>query len=578
LLAGYLREIYHRDPPEVSEYHGEWGSLAVSQNIYKEFQPYETEAQLFVIIGGPVLNFCSNRFLTGDDPLGGTLPVFERFQNGDIRWDEDLSGPFAILIVDKLEKTIQCITDLMLFIPVYEFVSDRFTALGTHVDALAKTAGRQSEIDKVSLVDFVLHKLITYPYTAYTGIWQCCPAANHTYYPFSGPSSKPEPKRYWTPVEQNSFDTIDEAAEELRKAVTEEIERVTESMVHVAQFISGGEDSRTIAGLMPDHLKKDGFIFLDNMNREGRIARKVSGVYGLNFTVKLREPTHYLKILPEASDMIGSGRQFTHAHTLGFHKECKLTEYDAVFGGFLANSLLKADEARKTDKRKRYPFLPDKLVEGEEHSRPVENKLFTSPVLREIDKRRHSFIKMLREYRKDSLHEWFQFWPRSMGYACPNVDVNRRLFRSYEPFLCNKVIKISASVPTTWKLNRRIYAKAFRESHKPAKWIPHANGYLPFFPWWFNVPLLFFFWFRKKIKNRLGLSGKVHDGPWFDWNALVKTDEWKTLVKECEKDFIKDFFEGHLSEKRSDRLSNELKHSRIINLIQIRYQFYKKKQ
>ena len=71
LLAGYIREIYHNDPPEVTEFHGDWGTLAVSRNLYRGFQSYETEAQVFVIIGGPVLNFSSNRFLTGDDPVGG---------------------------------------------------------------------------------------------------------------------------------------------------------------------------------------------------------------------------------------------------------------------------------------------------------------------------------------------------------------------------------------------------------------------------------------------------------------------------------------------------------------------------
>ena len=73
-----------------------------------------------------------------------------------------------------------------------------------------------------------------------------------------------------------------------------------------AQFLSGGEDSRTLLGLIPSDLKRDAFIFLDSMNREGRTAQKAARAYGANFHVGFRSPTHYLEILEEASDL-GSG-------------------------------------------------------------------------------------------------------------------------------------------------------------------------------------------------------------------------------------------------------------------------------
>lgn len=579
MLAGFIREIYHKDPPEVNEFHGDWGSLAVSRNIYRGFEPLETESHLFVVICGPVLNFRDNRFLTGDDPVAGTTAIFERYWREEIRWDDDLSGPFAVLIVDKADCKIQWITDLMLFIPVYEYVGEKTLAIGTHVDALAKTADLQHDIDKVSLVDFVLNKVVTYPHTTYSRIRQCHPAAVQTCRPNMNPIPKPERVVYWTPKETANYKNMDATAEALRNAVSSYIGRVTESMDHIALFLSGGEDSRTVAAMLPDCLKKDGFIFLDSMNREGHLARKAAVIHGVNLTVKLRKTTHYLDILPEASDLIGSGRQSLHAHTLGFHKECGFDKYDAIFGGYLGETLLRAFDARKklNLNLKKFPFLPEKILKGETHSEPLSSSLFSGKVLGDIDRRRKMFLDMVREYRSDSVHEWFQLWPRTMGYSNPNIDVNRRLFRSYEPYTSSEVVKLAASVPATWKINRKLFHKAFRKYHKPSKWIPHSSGYYPYFPWWFNTPFQFLYWFLKKTRRRLTKKGNF-EGPWNDWVSLKKTDTWNAMVADCmSEDFLQSLPAVQDPANRDEIGKEELRNNRMVNLFQARY-FLRKRE
>ena len=569
-LAGHIRDIYHSDPPEVREFHGEWGSLAVSQNLYRGFEPYETESQIFVMIGGPVLTFRNNLFLTGDDPLAGTMAIFERFQRGEMRWDEDLSGPFAVLIVDKAARKIRCITDLMLFIPVYEYAGEHTLAIGTHVDALAKAAGQQDAVDKASLVDFILNRVVTFPYTTYTHIRQCHPAAVQIYQPFLDTVQKPNPVTYWTPNETENFDSLDAAAETVRNAVSDYIGRVTESMDHAALFLSGGEDSRTVAAMLPDRLNKDGFIFLDSMNREGRIARKAAGMHGVNLTVKLREITHYLDILPEASDLVGSGKQCLHAHSLGFYKECGFDDYDAVFGGYLGETFLRAYDARKPDYLKKYPFMPENLLKGETQSKPMRSNVFSNSILKEINVRRQEFLEMLKKYRSESIHEWFQFWPRTMGYSSPNIDVNRRLFRSYEPFTASTIVKLSASVPASWKLNRKLFQKAFREYHRPSKWIPHSRGYYPYFPWWINAPIEFMYWLNKKVQRRLNKK-RQFDGPWIDWNRLRQTDKWKSMKQECHASGLLEYL-TELEDLPDDfNIKSDLKNNRMVNLFQVNH-------
>lgn len=535
-LSKLIEDIYYQDPPEISEFHGHWGSLAVSRNLYNGFQPYESERHLVVVIGGPVLTFRNNRFLIGDDPVSGTISVYERFIEGTIKWDEDLSGPFVILIVNKYSKKIRCITDLMFFIPVYQYVNKNQVALGTHVDALAKSTGQHNNIDKISLTDFILNSIVTYPYTVYKSIRQCTPAAIHDHYPMSNPIIESTIQVYWEPVEKIDYENINEAARDLRDSVSGYIQQVTDGMDHVALFLSGGEDSRVVAGMLPTRLKKDAFVFLDSMNREGIIARKASKAYDIHLDIRFRKPGHYLNILPEACNLLGSGQQYLHAHTLKFHKECKLAEYDAVFCGYLANALLKGEDFRKNKLQKRISVIYEYITVEEDHSKSLKSDYFQDTVLAEVDERRREHLNVLREFRIESLHQWFHNWPGSMGQASPGYSINRRLFRSYEPFMCNEVVKLAAVTPVSWKLNRRLFHKAMRPYLKPAKWVPHGKGWLPYLSWRSNIPISLYVSIYKRIGRFTGLirENKLNQGPWGDRGSLMDSmDKEKTLLA-CE--------------------------------------------
>lgn len=486
-----LKNIYHNNKPKVIEFHGNWGSLAVSRNLYNGFQPLETERHILVVIGGPVLYFRDNLFLTGENPTTGTQAIYERYVTKKIRWDEDLSGPFVVLIVDKLSSGVTCVTDLMMFIPVYQYMQNGNVLLATHVDSLASAAGQLDNIDSVSLVDFVLHGVITHPYTAYKNLHQLYPAAIHSFKPYNGKLHPIKPNMYWMPNEINPYTHIKQAALAIRKGINSYISRVTEGMTEVAQFLSAGEDSRSIAGFMPKRLKRNAYIFLDCMNREGRIAKRVATLYGLKFHVAFRSKTHYLNILPEASDLVGIGHQYLHAHSLGFHKSCRLNYYTAVFGGYLSDCLLKGHRSNKTSFPSRYPFMPEFFTLKETRSEAIRNSHFAREALRLVDQRRKLHLTKVQKFRKRSSHEWFTLWPATMIDTMPNLYANRRLLRMYEPFMCKESVKISAAAPIQWKLNRRLFRLMAKQSLKQARYIPRADDRLPYFPWWYNNFYLF---------------------------------------------------------------------------------------
>lgn len=563
-LVRAIQAIYLADAPEVVAYQGAWGALAISKGHYRGFDPLETDRHVVGIAGGPVLCFRDNRFLSGGPSSEATQAIYQRWLSGRMDWENDLSGPFAILLVDKQTADIQYITDLMGFIPVYEAPGDGDLALGTHVDAVAAIAGKADSYDPVPVADFILHNVVTYPHTVYQAVRQGAPASVTKH----GAGGRTE-HNYWLPEETHGFSSLRAAAKHLRQGLEEYIASVTESMGEVAQFISGGEDSRALSGLLSGHLKRDAYIFLDQVNREGKIAAQVAGLYGASFNPRYRSVEHYLEILPEATTLVGAGHQYAHAHSLGFHRSCGLARYPAVFGGYLADSLLKGCFARKVRGTVRFPFLPEFGLDGETRTEAVVHDSVPASVLAEITERRRRHYQAVARFRPTTAHEWFVLWPATMRFAIPNYFSTRRLFRSYEPFMCHCVVKTAAAVPTSWKLNRRLFNRAAKPWLKPSKFTFHADGRLPYFPFWVNSPLQFGVWLYRNMAERVGLV-KGNQGPWADWRATMRTTEWEA----AETRYIRQALFGLGEEFRGlerllERKSEESNMSPFLNMMQM---------
>ncbi|MDY7219438.1 asparagine synthase-related protein [Denitrificimonas sp. JX-1] len=503
----------------VTEYQGDWGALAVSQSPYQGFVPYETAEHLCAVIGGPVLCWRDNHFLAEHKPSSAaSRAILERYLSGQADWAEDLSGPFVLLIIDKLKQQLYCITDHMLFIPVYQYHQEADWVLGTHVDAVAQVSEQEHAIDPVSVDDYILHGVVTYPHTMFTQIFQLEPATQYCW-TFNRQHNLESWETYWEPKEYNPYRNMTEAAAAFRVGVLDHIERITAQLDSVGLFISAGEDSRSIAGMLPTRLKRHGYVFLDSKNREFNIAQRVARAYGCVFHALVRSPTHYVDILPAASRLVGSGLQYTHAHSLGLAEESGLDQQQAVFGGYGADALLKAAHARTFNAWQRLKFLPDIEQQGETRTQPLVANGYASEHLAAIDHRRRQHMQKVQAIRPKSCHEWFVLWPYSMLKSNTNIAVNRRLFPSYELYTCKAAVQHAACIPVKWKNNRRFFHKAVKAYFAKSQFIPHPTGIFPYYGLAVNLwskPLI-------QIWQRLQrqVKGARYEGAWSDWSKNI---------------------------------------------------------
>lgn len=529
-LSAKLSSIGCYEDGSIAEFRGDWGVLAVAPSRYRGFGVVETDTHIALICGGPVICWTDNDYLAHESGNEATRLVLDRWLSKQLDWENDLSGPFLFVCVDKFSGEVATVTDLMLFIPLYYAVKREHFFLGSHVDALADASSQIEDVDSVSVADFVLNSVITYPHTIYRQVFQAAPACEKKWLAgHDSVCSTSQEVVYWRPLEENKYKNIEEAAVALRRGFDRYLDRLTRFGGPIAQFISGGEDSRVLAGALSlRNTSIDAYVFLDEMNREGRIAEKVSRSYALNFIPDYRTGDHYLKILPEASRLIGSGQQYIHAHSLGFSHSHNLERYSAVFGGYLSDSVLKGEFAYRPMALSRIRFLPQFALSGERRTAPLSSSAFPQETLAKLNERRREHFSRVKAIRPNSAHEWFVLWPMTMRTAISNLHANRRLFASYEPFMSNEVVKVAAAVPVVWKLNRRLFWTAFRSYLKPTKYVRHADGRYPYFNWKVNFVVQAPTWLVEQVLKRTRLQ-RGNQGPWADWFNMGRSTAWVRL-------------------------------------------------
>lgn len=522
---GALRKLLetYLDPVSAgyAEYHGEWGSLAIARGAHDPRVVEEDDRFLSVLIGEPVIRIAPDSTGIGGSKRRRALHELLRADR-NVSWDRHLDGPFAVLVVDKRQRTGRVISDLMAFIPVFSALSEPREGvrlvLGTHVDVVAGAARKHHDFDPVSAADLVINGSITFPRTLYPGVEQIAPGGVRGFDARRGWVAGGY--TYWQPLERDEFGSVREAAAALREGFAEDIRVVCEGNACVGLLLSAGEDSRVVLGAIPSGVETRAFIFADWENREVGVARKVARAYGAGLTFGRRHPEHYLQWFEPVAAAIGSQHRFMDLHGYMFHDTLGIRELPVVLGGYSSDALLKAQYATA----KAAGTRPPKRLSGENNALPVPGvAAIREELLQEIANRREQRHRQVMEVRPGSAGEWFHLWPFSMRRPSANLHGNRRLFHIHEPFMSNAVVKLAASVPQTWKRNRRLFHHAMRPFLTKSWYIPHARARFPFFGFYSNLALGAGVKLARNIHDGLTGTLGVHQGGWPETRELVRS-------------------------------------------------------
>jgi hypothetical protein len=549
--------------------------LALSDNVYHGFKPFSNSNHVCAVLGGPVLNFADNSFITDKHSNQGTKLIYDRWINsGDMVWDYDLSGPFVVVLFDLVLGTLTVVTDMMSFIPIFSKNTSNCTVVSSHLSIIDSIV--PSDIDNSSVADFIMNNVVTFPYTIFKEVNQLFPASIHIWK--MGKSSVHYSfKEYWFPIEpelQNQ-DDIKSLSSRLKLGLTKYINCILKNHPTVGILLSGGEDSRSIAAMLPSEPSVDGFMFSANINNEVRITQRVAKINKIKLNVAPIYKSHFLRYFDARNDLVGPGSDSANVHSFGYHVDLKFGNYDAIFGGFLADTFLKGLWSSRVN-RKHFCLINNNIHKTTASSdlrfssHPSINKKYIDIV----NQRRLSHWSTIKKFRPKSVEEWMGFWPISMQRDIPNIHGNRRLFRSYEPFTASEVIKVSSLASQSQKFRRKLFQQTMKSIFKDTKFLPHNNGFLPYFSYWPNkllfVPVFKIIRVLRKITNEQGST-------FTDWNDVFTSPEGEMLkykyLPAIEK-YCVDIFTT--SEPKALKAFGSYSNIQKRNILQLGYFLYKK--
>ena len=515
-LRGHLERYLAPVTAAFTEHHGPWGSVAVVAGPHDAPPATDDGRFLSVLVGEPIVRI-------GAEPAGLSWRGGRRAAlhdllaaGGDRAWVDHLDGHFALLGVDLVGGGGSLVTDLFGFVPVFTSTDgEGGLVIGTHLDAVARAAGRQRDVDLVSAADLVATLTCTFPHTFYRGVEQAAPATARA---FAGGRWTDSGRAFWRPEERNPFRSVHDAAEALRHAVREDLRVACDGLGTVGLTLSGGEDSRALLGALEGLATVRAFTYAQWESREVRIARRVARAYRAELVVGRRGPAHYLDGFEDVASAIGAHHLFMDVHGYGFHRSLGMRELPIVLGGLSSDSLLKSEYGARPGSRApvdvpREPMLREELV-------------------REARARKTAFRDWLAELRPETADEWRVLWPFSMRKHGGNLDGNRRLFRSHEVYHATGVLRVAAAVPPDWKRHRRLFHLAMRPFLARTRWVPHANLRYPAFGRWANLLLVPGLAAGRGVRAVLTGQTRARHRPWPKWGTVARSAEAERAWRE----------------------------------------------
>jgi hypothetical protein len=507
---------------------GDWGCLVATRSAYPGFQPYEDERYALVVLGGPVFGDRPKETSPPQSDQQYTKALLHRLVEAAGNLPDDLSGPFALAFVDKRESKVQITSDWLGSIPLYQFKSGVKTMIGSHIGAIADVIGESNDVDWTSVAEFLINQVFTFPCTWFANISQFPPATRRTVV-----KSQPHiDESYWD-SEEDLYQDFDAAAEHFRSVLQKYIFRVAQRSPKIACFISGGEDSRVVASMLPADRDVMAVTYLDEWNREGRTAKRVADRLGFRHEWVQRARDFYIDLVDPFHSIEGPSGQYRHAHSIDLADKLELQEQDAVFGAWCADARYKAYWSKLVPYTGLNKLRDPKLAPRMTNAPKAWSEILDPEVLAEVQQRWDEHFRRVKSFRPTTAPEWFHTWPISRHNTSVLFRTSRRLYPSFEPFISREALEVSRRLPVEWQLNRKFFHRMAQPLLKKTWDIPHADGGYPYFSHKVNRPFRAWAVLDEISRRKLGLRLKPESRPWNDWPSTVRSESWQRATEQA---------------------------------------------
>lgn len=480
-----------------------------------------------------------------DRGIGGlagkaTWRLYQR--HGDVaKWQ---NGNCATIIYDAKFQVLRLICDRAGAYPVFEIRKSDRVAFGSHPDVLAKVGDVESDLDEISLAEFVVSSKLTFPYTYYS---QVRAVDMGTELEIQTETGQIKRRSYYAldyagKPDQDERSLATELAATFRRSVLRRSHRRLGAPVIA---LSGGMDSRLILASLAEPDRALAFTCYDAPNRELATAEALARLAGVRFLPLKRGSDYYAENAEEGIRISGGMGTFANNHFLGFLPRLHEEGIGSLLTGCYCDYLFKGLPLN----RKTHWFTGRESLSDFSHAFYFTHWMPDTPLTRQVRERWEAQIpfELRAQESIEQIHavEMRRTFP--LAYEADNQQrvVPQRLTNWMLPAGDRDVLDVYRRIPSAWKLNRRIFLMASHEllGSSPLGRVPDANTGAPLFASAarqrvseINLRV------RRKLKTRRRTLAS--DGSWPDWHYYLthsaKMGElWRRPQPEAEDFFRK---------------------------------------
>ncbi|AGB36205.1 asparagine synthase-related protein [Natronococcus occultus] len=485
------------------------------------------------------------------DPAQYCLSLYERT---GFEFLEGLNGNYTLLLYDRERQRFALCTDRFGTVPVYwTRADDGSIVFSTNVQLLPFHPAVDTAYHPAYLHEYLAFRCTFGVKTPLEGVEKLEPGTI-TSIALGDGSLRTE--QYWRPQYRPRDESFEWFVEEFADRFRTVVDEWTHDGHEYGVLLSGGSDSRLVLSVLEN---ATAFHMNDWMNREARIAERVALQAGATFELLERGPEYRIGSLERNRWAESFNGWFSQPYTSGF--ESRITEQvdgllsglysDSLFGGYSVPSpnvslgplgSMTVPIERPIETVDEYIDL---LLERAHDNLDMPTDLRTvleSNIHRDGDRIVHHGVTY--ESLEDLVY-YGSCYPLSNDDDMRFHTDLRRMLPYRSPFLDNRLLDLSLSMPPRYRLRRDLVGQAVTRLDPDLAAIPHASTGVSLsrsFPVEYAGEHFLEFW-RKHVTNRTPPKPYLTDGPWLDDAELLRSFEFTNDVLD-QRGHLADAFPG----------------------------------
>ena len=315
-LRKMLKAMSHRGPDE----EGIWveKNIGIANkrlsiiDLETGHQPISNEDKtLWIVFNGEIYNFPQlrnklikkgHKFSTKTD----TEIILHLYEEEGEKCLKKLDGMFAFALWDKKKKFLFLARDPLGQKPLHWTIFENKFVFSSEIKGILSYPGFKKEIDRQSLVKYLLYGFVPAPDSIFQGIKKLLPG----YYMIVKKNGQIKEKQYW---EIDYSKKIKIPKEEIKKETVKLLEKAVEkrliSDVPLGVFLSGGVDSGLVVAMMtkfilPSQIQAFSIGFKEKAFDESEFAEKTAKHLGIKHHLKIFSQKELLDLIPKVVNFL----------------------------------------------------------------------------------------------------------------------------------------------------------------------------------------------------------------------------------------------------------------------------------